>query len=419
MSCRTSCYKALVLIAALLAMAILAGPAFAQNNCLQDEYTAGGNSQTLNCTANDVRVAFAFNTRNLDGTSLAQCTPGQPLNFIADFLVQTSSNKTRSNIGLYFGVGDPTKQTQALTGKCSDNIIGGPGAYSCQNQTAVTPQCGSSHYDELDTSQFPTDNCGDTSSTDPTVCLSKPDPVTGNATVVSCPAPAGGSTWPGSQVVSVEVDNLQCPNTPGQNVVLADCTSWQIPGKAIQCVSPGPHFPYETAAIPGSPSKCNCSTVTLPIIVQSPKIAITKNCTTVNGSSNFPTTTSCTAPDPGSSTSNNVTYTVAIDTSATNFGDIEVDQICDSTYGTVYRATTYAGAACAVAGTISSSNTTCNAAKLADVPSPGTSCTFDVFQAEGTTVTNIVTVIGHGLSGGGAVSGSSNVVNGSPTVISV
>jgi len=66
MSCRTSCYKALVLIAALLAMAILAGPAFAQNNCLQDEYTAGGNSQTLNCTANDVRVAFAFNTRNLD-----------------------------------------------------------------------------------------------------------------------------------------------------------------------------------------------------------------------------------------------------------------------------------------------------------------------------------------------------------------
>jgi len=34
-------------------------------------------------------------------------------------------------------------------------------------------------------------------------------------------------------------------------------------------------------------------------------------------------------------------------------------------------------------------------------------------------VTNIVTVIGHGLSGGGAVSGSSNVVNGSPTVISV
>ena len=421
MSCRTNCCKTFLLIFALLAVAILATSAFAQN-CLQDEYNKV-NPQGLNCTANDVRVAEAINTRDLSGTTVASCTPGQTLNFFADFLVQTSSNKTRSNIGLYFATGDPTVQTQALTGSCSDNIIG-PGRYTCSNKQELAGQCGSTHYDELDTSQFAADNCGDTSSTDPTVCLSAAN-ASGNRSVVSCPAPAGGLTFTGTQVVTVEIDGLTCPNTPGQNVTLPNCTSWQVPGKAIQCISPSPFFPYPVdtngipSAIPGSPSKCNCATVTLPIIVQSPKIAVTKNCTTANGSSNFPTTKSCTLPDPGSSTTNNVTYTVAIDTSGTNFGDIAVDQVCDSAYGTVYRATGYNGAACAVNGSITSGNTTCDAATLGDVTSSGTSCTFQVFQAESTTVTNIVTVTGHGLSGGGTASGSSNVVNGSPTVITV
>jgi hypothetical protein len=114
-----------------------------------------------------------------------------------------------------------------------------------------------------------------------------------------------------------------------------------------------------------------------------------------------------------------VTYTVAIDTSATNFGDIAVDQVCDSAYGTVYRRTGYNGALCSVTGTIPAANTTCNATTLGDITSSGASCTFEVFQAESTTITNIVTVTAHGLSGGGTVSGSSNVVNGSATVITV
>src|SRR5437764_7891025 len=170
MSCRTNCCKKLSLIFALLATAVIATPAFAQN-CLADE-NSKVNSTPLNCTANDVRVAEAINTRDLSGTTVASCTPGQVLNFFADFLVQTSSNKTRSNIGLYFATGDPTVQTQALTGSCSDNVIGGPGRYTCSAKTEEAGQCGSTHYDELDTSQFPADNCGDTSSTDPTVCLS-------------------------------------------------------------------------------------------------------------------------------------------------------------------------------------------------------------------------------------------------------
>src|SRR6266542_5029018 len=65
MSCRTNCCKTFSLIFVLLALAILATPAFAQNTCLQNEYnlaaglsaTSTAQSNSLNCTANDVRIA--------------------------------------------------------------------------------------------------------------------------------------------------------------------------------------------------------------------------------------------------------------------------------------------------------------------------------------------------------------------------
>src|SRR5207302_9292541 len=47
MSCRTNCCKTFSLIFALLAMAVLAAPAFAQT-CLQDEYNLSGHNQKLN-----------------------------------------------------------------------------------------------------------------------------------------------------------------------------------------------------------------------------------------------------------------------------------------------------------------------------------------------------------------------------------
>jgi len=394
----------------------LSQSATAQNNCIQDEFTQAGNTQTLGCTANDVRIARAINTRALDGTSVNSCTPGQPLSFIADFLVQTSSKSTRSNIGLYLALDSAAISSGALTGKCSDNIIGvgdpSTHRYLCPDQTAAQPLCGSTHYDEFDASP---DNCGDTSSSDPTVYLSAPD-ANGNSTVVLSPV-TGGSTWTGTQVVTVEIKGFTCPDTPGQLVTVPDCTSWQVPGKTLSCTSNGPSYPFvPSGAIPGTTSKCNCSTVTLPIRVQSPGITVIKNCTTDKGSSNFPgTTTSCTLDDPGTSTSNNVTYTVGISNSS-NFGDIAVDQICDSAYGTVYKAGGYSGAACPVTGDVSST-TTCSPA-LSDISSSA-SCTFHVFQPEEKTVSDIITVTFHGLSAAGSFSSQSNVVNGTATTITV
>ena len=82
MSLRTCC-RNFSLICVLLALVVLAAPAFAGNTCLQDEYN-NVSKQKLNCTANDVRVAEAVNTRALDGSALTTCFEGSTFNFIAD-----------------------------------------------------------------------------------------------------------------------------------------------------------------------------------------------------------------------------------------------------------------------------------------------------------------------------------------------
>lgn len=364
-------------------------PASAQGNCLQDEYAAAGHRQTLNCTANDVRVAKAINIRGLDGTPLSSCNAGVPVSIIADFLVQTTANSTRSNIGLYFDTGDVTEQDNALSGSCSDNIIPpDDGLDTCSAATSNGVHCGSTHYDELDASP---DNCGDSSSTDPTVCLDE------NNNVVRCPAPPGGSTWPGTQIVTVEIDNLPCTAPTGTTqLVLPNCTSWQVPGKTTLCEASGPYYPYpidnadHPEAIPGSPSKCNCDTIPLGITVQSPSVSVAKACDTGSGYSS-----SCTLTPEGGS----VTYKVTI-TNGSNFGDVVVDQICDNRYGTVFRdSSAPSGLAACATGTVGTIDSTTCAATLTVGSSP-VSCTFDVTQAEDTTIQDIVSVSGHGASAG-------------------
>src|SRR5437879_13388497 len=90
MSFRTACCKKSSLIFALLAMAILAAPAFAQT-CLQDEYNASGNKQKLNCTANDVRGAQVTAVRDLNGNPLATCFQRTTFSFLADLESVTSA----------------------------------------------------------------------------------------------------------------------------------------------------------------------------------------------------------------------------------------------------------------------------------------------------------------------------------------
>ena len=103
----------LTVIVTALAFSGDTAPAFAQALCLQSQYNASGFSQSLNCTANEVRVAKAINTRDpVTGAAVSTCQAGQKFSFLADFLVQTSSTSSRSNIGLYLNLNG----TSALTG---------------------------------------------------------------------------------------------------------------------------------------------------------------------------------------------------------------------------------------------------------------------------------------------------------------
>lgn len=336
----------------------LSPTASAQNLCAQDQFAADGNSQNLNCTANDVRVAKVTSVRDLAGNPLTTCIQGTTFTFIADFEVVTSSTSSRSNIGLYFA---SQGQSNALKGTCVDNIIST--SHQCPG-AATGVMCGSDNYNELDASP---DNCGDTSSTDKS-------PVFGAA----------------AQGVTVEVTNFLCQAPAGQtgtpHLVLPNCTTWQVPGKTLQCTSASPTFPFNTNAIPGSPSKCNCGTIDLPIQPIVPSATISKSCNTTLTTGSGKTT--CDAGPEGST----VTYHVGILNTA-QFGGIIVDRICDDKYGTVYNTTS---TACA-AGTVGSvASTTCTAGVPGTIAMNATgTCDFTVVQGENASVTDIVSVSGH------------------------
>jgi hypothetical protein len=346
----------LTLLMALLAMVMRATPALA-DQCLKDAY-----GKNVQCTANDVSIAYADNPRNLNGTKLTQCTAGQKLSFVADFHVTTTAT-ARENIGLYF---QTAGGSNALTGTCSDNIIAPP--HSSSNAADVI-SLGTSQYEELDTS-LAGDNCGDISTTD------------------------------NNQVVTVEVDNVTCQAGVNGLLALPNCTSWQQPGGALTCQSPTPYYPWVSAAVPGSPSKCNCENgFTVPIFV-SPNLTVTKTCT-VPGQSQQ---TACSMPDPGGT----VTYTVTLSNGG---GSATINQICDSAYGNIATATTNpAQPACATLGTIgTTASTTCSMPQTL-AKGGSYSCTFTANQGENTNVMDIATANGVGSDGTTPTSGTSSSV---------
>jgi len=354
----------------------LSQTASAQNLCAQDQFKADGNNQNLGCTANDVRVARVVGVRDLAGNPLTTCIQGTTFSFIADFEVVTSSTSSRSNIGLYFA---SQGQANALNGTCVDNIISP--MHQCPGAAAGI-LCGSDNYHELDSSP---DNCGDTSS--------------GDTSSVFGAAAEG---------VTVEVTNFLCQAPAGQtgaaHLVLPNCTTWQVPGKTLQCTSVSPTYPFNANAIPGAPSKCNCGTIDLPIQPVNPSANVTKSCNT--GLTTGTGQTTCDAGPEGST----VTFHVGIGNTA-DFGNIIVDQICDSEYGTV--ADDGAPVARCPAGSLSGASvasTTCVVPLT--VGSTLATCDFTVAVGENITgQTDTVTVAGHSaVSTGQTFSKTSNSV---------
>ena len=117
---------------------------------------------------------------------------------------------------------------------------------------------------------------------------------------------------------------------------------------------------------------------------------MTKACTTANTPGN--TNTSCTLSPEGGT----VTYTVNMINDKSNFGSVVIDQICDSAYGQIYPTTGSCKAG--TNGTIISGSSTCSGFTIAFGDTA--SCTFQANQPESTTVTNFVSVAGHGSAAG-------------------
>jgi hypothetical protein len=404
---------------------------------VQDQYNKV-NRQNLGCTANDVRVAKVINVRNPDGSARASCIGGSSFSFVADFLVETTSKSSRSNIGLYFSEFDASVQPTALTGSCSDNIIAPPHKSSDSTSTNGVTAClgsgasldatctGFGTYEEADgpaeatscnsgtgCTDKPT-GCGDTSSTDAAVCLDA------NNNVVNCTSNTVTQKFPSTQIVTVEIKDFACPSeAAGTQLMLPNCTSWQVPGSTITCIASPQDYIYPfngpggtPTAIPGSPSKCNCAVIPLPIIVQTPTVQVQKACTTTNTSgpatfnisADTETPTSCDAGPEGGQT---VNYTVKItNLSATGTGGITFDQICDSEYGTLYRSATFTGPFCNGAATqppfTGNSNSGCDT--LDPAAQATATCTFtaipnqeNLVLAPGSpSLSDTVTVYGHG-----------------------
>jgi hypothetical protein len=358
----------------LLAVAILALPAFAQT-CLQDRYnqfvsqtgacTSTPSSNTLNCTANDVGIAqIPQNSIHVisGGTNNPpSCFTGGTVTFTADYDILTTANAAKSggrdNVGLYlaslpicgsvpagqpcnpavaFGPGGKATNA-ALCGQCSDNIISD--LHDCGGAATGTT-CGSDNYHERDAgvadSKGQADNCGDTSSVD-------------NSSVFG--AGSEGTTF----LTSLTCGGQTCTVNGTTGLLLNYCASWQTPGSAIACHSDTPAWAYpfdpttgKPEAVPGTVSKCNCSTVCLPITPINPSAKTAKACNTPNATpSSLATTTSPTYNFTGSTgvgspatcdagvEGSTATYYVAIK-NTTGFGGIAVDQVCDSYYGTIY-----------------------------------------------------------------------------------
>src|SRR5438046_1663818 len=126
--------------------------------CRPTNYTAHGKTQSLNCTANDVRVAEVTNItiqsggecHLVNGVNTCTCTANQPVTFTADYKVVLTA-QARYDIGIYFSTDGDTNGDGALTGQCklttltatnSDNFVNlDTGADACGDiDAAHNPQ---------------------------------------------------------------------------------------------------------------------------------------------------------------------------------------------------------------------------------------------------------------------------------------
>jgi hypothetical protein len=237
----------LLFSASAVALLLLAGhPAFADQQsgdvCMGTLYGAANNGAKLNCTANDITIAFAKDV------TPEFCVQDQFFNLTATFVVELSgggNNQTRYDLGLYFQTNGGASARQ---GTC----------------TVAAIQPGDPGYRNFDASP---DTCGD--------IRTDVNPID----------------------AVVHFDNVKCVDTDGDGFVnLPNCTSWRQPGSNGVCDS-------ALDAFPGTSSKCNCDdTFNLPVRVRPADATMTKEaieaCVTFRVTVQNPTNNANGQPNP-------------------------------------------------------------------------------------------------------------------------
>jgi hypothetical protein len=226
-------------VLAVAALLVSAQPASAQT-CIQDVWKAHGNSQKLNCTAQDVTLSTATNINITAGGSCAggvcRCFGGQNVTFTADFKMDLTAD-TRYDVGFYIATDGDPNHDGAVTGQCS--------ATASRATNTVAP----SVFTQLDAAP---DVCGD---------------ITG---------PSGGDSNPLFVRATV---TAPCPSGAGQQLQLPFCTTWRQPGSNQTCLGTG-NGTTTNDVYPGSPSKCNCGTLAIDIFSETPSITVAKTALT-------------------------------------------------------------------------------------------------------------------------------------------
>jgi len=312
----------LVTVLTLVGAGLLLGPeaASAQGTCIQDVWKAHGNSQALTCTANDVTLSSATNINIITGgscdpvTGVCSCFAGQNVTFTADFQMDLTA-QTRYDVGFYIATDNDPNGDGALTGTCSANA----------SLAGNTP---AGNFINLDAAP---DVCGD---------------ITGPFNTVHNPL-----------FVNAQI-TAQCPLLPGENLQLPFATTWRQPGSNEVCSGTG-NGTTTNDAFPGSPSKCNVGTLTIPIISISTTISVTKDSLTPS------------VPETGGS----ATYQVIVTNTSTI--DVTLQTLTDDKYGNItsthlagggFLAVTATG--CAVGGVILANGGTYTCTFTGNVP-PG------------------------------------------------
>jgi len=232
-------FPLLLCVVAVGGLLVGAQPASAQT-CIQDVWQAHGNGQNLTCTANDVTLSEATNIDIITGGQCAPEVPGGPVvckcfanglvTFTADFRMDLTAN-TRYDIGFYIAT-DGGGADGALTGQC----------------TATAALAGNTQQGTFINLDASPDLCGD---------ITGPLGTTNNPVFVR------------HQVTT------QCEAGPSGQLELDFCTTWRQPGSNQVCLGTG-NGTTTNDAFPGSPSKCNCGLLLVPIFAETAQIEVTK-----------------------------------------------------------------------------------------------------------------------------------------------